>query len=970
MTRGRPAKPSKINQKVSVAVVAGVTGLGTMLCMMPASFAGTLQTNNESQNTSSKAISAALKASKLNQTQSSLDSIKLVSDSMGSLSLDTTGYQTQAKQQAVAENLSTLTQNLEGILHDTPYMSKLTAVQSALESVENTLKTPNLPTFDLKGPEKTQGKLQNLVKELQTIINDASTQYDTELKNAAIDYNNNLYAATSGLYYDALAEPDGGTNFTEYLYEVANAYNNDPNLASASNTFSTNAGAAANWVGSTSFLGKAEALQQNAENQLNNINTELKSYYNATASSATDTLVTDAKNFDTRMQNWWKDRTANNNKSGSQYGYTQTFLPLIKELITEVSSAISSGSTSNSADAKTVLKNLKALQASVEYLQSITENFDPDLASLPPDEAFSKASQQLNNMDDLQTFLMRPVAYGDLPNWVPSCVPGYGGQIVVMPSPLANPFTGTEGAKIWNTISDTLAGYDGNMPQMGTLNNIEWKWEQDYANYKYLQVMQGYAQGIASEAQTALNKAQDAANKIAAAKQLADQNTGGSASDASAAAQAKADIQSALQDVAAANSAGGEIYDAMCYADDQYANATNSNLISPSITTISGSTVSLPTTISGGHQLYSWSYVDTINSDFSQYVGQANNLLSGSDSGTGTGGLLGDAAVWQEAVVTHSVFNNAQKAYNAMKGVQQDWKNVMKSDPNLFALEPMEPINPGAGINSLHKLQSDFTTLFNDLQSVVTSMQNGNQTIQGLGLRAPYTQLATPLSVMQAELSAADGYFMPLASASDASNPIQKAIVNGNEYNFAHSIVVGLQPHVQVSNTDTSGPVVVGLNFQPDIRSLIGQGSEPGDAQKILALPFQTMPAASVPSGTANSGQSSHMTHMPSQVQVQQAKPSGSHLASTGSSTASMPSGTANSGKPSQMPQMPSGTAASSMSQMPSQGQVQVQQAKPSGSHLASTGASIEAASISAGVLLAAGIAAELLKKKRTERNK
>ncbi|MBQ1427711.1 MAG: hypothetical protein IIZ04_02500, partial [Aeriscardovia sp.] len=61
---------------------------------------------------------------------------------------------------------------------------------------------------------------------------------------------------------------------------------------------------------------------------------------------------------------------------------------------------------------------------------------------------------------------------------------------------------------------------------------------------------------------------------------------------------------------------------------------------------------------------------------------------------------------------------------------------------------------------------------------------------------------------------------------------------------------------------------------------------------------------------------------------------------------------------------------ASSMSQMPSQGQVQVQQAQPSGSNLASTGASIEAASISAGILLAAGIAAELLKKKKTDRNK
>ncbi|MBQ5780301.1 MAG: hypothetical protein IIV98_03600, partial [Aeriscardovia sp.] len=285
MTRGRHAKPSKVNQKISVAVVAGVTGLGTMLCMVPASFADTLQTNNESQNTSSEVVSAALKASKLNQTQSSLDSIKLVSDSMGSLSLDTTGYQTQAKQQAVAENLSTLTQNLEGILHDTPYMSKLTAVQSGLESVENTLKTPNLPTFDLKGPEKTQGKLQNLVKELQTIINDASTQYGTELKNAVDDYNkDNLPATETGV--------NNAIKAAQSVYATAQAANN-PDLASANNTFSTNAGAAQTTAGSTSdsstILGKAEALQQNAENQLNNINTEIKGYYNDSASPASGT---------------------------------------------------------------------------------------------------------------------------------------------------------------------------------------------------------------------------------------------------------------------------------------------------------------------------------------------------------------------------------------------------------------------------------------------------------------------------------------------------------------------------------------------------------------------------------------------------------------------------------------------------------------------------------------------------------
>lgn len=165
------------------------------------------------------------------------------------------------------------------------------------------------------------------------------------------------------------------------VYNTANTANN-PDLASANNAFSTNAPAAANTAGSTSdsstILGKAKALQQNAEKQLNNVNTEIKNYYSDSASPASGTLVTDAKNFDTWVQNWWNDRAKDNNKSGSEWGYTQTFLPLIKELITEVSGAASS----NSADAATVLKNLKIMEASVEELQSITGN--SDLASQSP----------------------------------------------------------------------------------------------------------------------------------------------------------------------------------------------------------------------------------------------------------------------------------------------------------------------------------------------------------------------------------------------------------------------------------------------------------------------------------------------------------------------------------------------------------------------------------------------------------
>ncbi|MBQ1803678.1 MAG: hypothetical protein II014_00175, partial [Bifidobacteriaceae bacterium] len=230
---------------------------------------------------------------------------------------------------------------------------------------------------------------------------------------------------------------------------------------------------------------------------------------------------------------------------------------------------------------------------------------------------------------------------------------------------------------------------------------------------------------------------------------------------------------------------------------------------------------------------------------------------------------------WQKAIVTQGVFNDAQKAYNAIQGVQQDLKNVESA------------ANPGAAINSLNKLQSDLTPLINDTQSAVTGMQNGNQTIQDLGLATPYSQ--SDISNAQTPLASA----LPLASASNASNPIQKAIVNGNDYNFAHPIVVGM------------------TNLQPDIRHLIGQGDEPGMAQKILALPFQATPADSM-SPAVNPGEAPQMSN-------------------------------------------PSGGV-----------QVHVQQARPSGSGLASTGSSIEAASIGASILLAAGIAAELLKKKRS----
>ena len=867
MTRGRHAKPSKVNQKLSVGVIAGVTGLGTMFSMVPASFADTLPSNNESQNTTSSAV----KLSGLQGAQISLDA---ASSALGSLALQTTGYQTQAKQQAVAENLSNLTKNLEGILHDTPYMSKLTEVQSGLDSVENTLKTPNLANSDLEGQPKTQGQLQNLVKQLQTIINDASTQYGTELKNAVDDYNkDNLPATETGV--------NNAIKAAQSVYATAQAANN-PDLASANNTFSTNAGAAQTTAGSTSdsstILGKAEALQQNAENQLNNINTEIKGYYNDSASPASGTLVTDATNFDNWAHNWWSTYK----KDNSNWTGYQTLLSDLSNCIDAIHNGNLNGSTitgTSSSGAQAVLQNLEVVREAVETMQTLTK--DSDLASKTADQAYQLAYKYALGPSE-EPGITRP--WGDdlkvLVDFVNDLTPLFASSSGTAPSPMTgpystyeawpsdNPFGGAGATTLWTDLSN-IKGLAFGLPEWGNDSNlkpIQKAWEQDYSNYKYLQAVQPYAESIESEAQTALAKAQDAASKIAAAKQLADQNTGDSASDAAAAAQAKADIQAALQDVAAANSAGEAIKAAMSSAAAQHASATSST---PTVT-INGQTVTLPEA-TNEDPLYSSADMDTINSDFGNYVNQANNLLSGSDSGTGTGGLLGDATAWQKAIVTQGVFNDAQKAYNAIQGVQQDLKNVEAAP------------NPGAAIDSLNKLQSDLTPLINDTQSAVTGMQNGNQTIQGLGLAAPYSQ--SDISDAQTPLTSA----LPLASASNDSNPIQKAIVNGNDYNFAHPIVVGL------------------TNLEPTIHALIGQGSEPGTAQKILALPFQVLSAM--------------------------------------------------------------GSSQGAMTGMPSGGAVHVQSAKPA-DDLASTGSDAVAAAIGAATLLAAGVAAELLKKKGLKREK
>ena len=874
MTRGRHAKPSKVNQKLGVAAIAGVTGLGTMLSMVPASFADTLPSNNESQNTASEAVSSAVKLTGLQGAQSALDA---TSSALGSLALDASGYQTQPKQQAVAENLSSLTKNLEGILHDTPYMAKLQSVQSGLDGVENTLKTPNLPNSDLEGPTKTQGQLQNLVKQLQSIIDDASAQYGTELKNAVDDYNKtNLPATETGV--------DNAVKAATSVYNTARAANN-PDLASANSTFSTNAGSAVTAAGSASdastLLGKAAAAKQDAQTQLQDVQNKLNGLYNSSSSPATGTLVTDAQNFDNWAHSWIASA---NTKSGGYNDFKDTLTSALNDI--ETGEANHTLTITNQADASTVVTNLKAWIATVDTIQTTMANCDT--ASMHPDEAFSTAMRDGMSLEStfrtLQKFLNESAGMpGGGAGTIPEAVGGEYGGTSLEAWPTESPFSGTGATALNNVLfgnNSTLSSYMGNLPSMRTYNDVESakynQWLQDYANYKYLQSVEPYAQDIYNDASSAFSDASAAAAKIAAAKELAEQHTGDAASDSAAAAQAKQDVQDALQDVAQVSQLGGKMTTAMNNALDLHNSATNSSG-TPSVI-INGITVDLPT-VTNKSPLYSQSDISGVQSALTSAVGQANTLLSGSDSGTGTSGLLGDAGAWQKAIVTQGVYDNAQRAYDGIQKVQQDLANIKSA------------ANPGAAIDSLNQLQSDLTPLINATQSAVNGMKSGNQTIQGLGQQAPYTQ--SDISNADTPLSSA----LPLSSASNADNPIQKAIGNGNVYNFAHPIVVGLD------------------SLQPTIHTLIGDGAEPGLAQKILALPFQVISAPSAPS-------------------------------------AAVPSGGASPTRPTTVG-----------------GPAQVQSAKPA-SDLATTGSDAAAAAIGAAVLLAAGVAAELLKKKGLKKEK
>ncbi|MBR4399954.1 MAG: hypothetical protein IKT06_03400, partial [Aeriscardovia sp.] len=92
MTKKRHAKPSRANQKIGAAVIAGAAGLGTMFSMVPASFADALPSNHETQNSSSRVSSYAQKLSGLYGAKAVLQA---ADSSLGSLALDATGYQTQ-----------------------------------------------------------------------------------------------------------------------------------------------------------------------------------------------------------------------------------------------------------------------------------------------------------------------------------------------------------------------------------------------------------------------------------------------------------------------------------------------------------------------------------------------------------------------------------------------------------------------------------------------------------------------------------------------------------------------------------------------------------------------------------------------------------------------------------------------------------------------------------------------------------
>ncbi|MBO7717769.1 MAG: hypothetical protein J6S17_03060, partial [Aeriscardovia sp.] len=695
MLRKCPAKAGKANRKLSIAVIAGVTGLGTMFSIMPASFADTLPSNNGSQSVISKDIGTEMKISGLQRTQTTLISIAKMSSNTSSAA-DATGYQTQAKQEDLAKSLSTLLSSLGDVLHATPYSSKLSAIQSSLEGIENTLKFPNLTNSDLEGATKTQGQLQDLVKQLQAIINEACAQYGAEIKNAIGDYNaSNLLSVETGT--------SDAVKAGQSVYGTANMANN-PNLSSANSTFSANAADASASAGtassSSSLVGSAEVMEQNANAQLDNIRGESNALYDGSASPATGVLTTDAQNFDSWAQSWISTR---NVSSDSQTGYGP-YLTALNNAISEIEAGEKDGSLTvqNKTDADTVLTNLKIMQSAVTTLQSEAES---DLASKTPEEAYSLAQQYglgaNPTMHQLQTFIkdMLPItgsdsSKGGKSETVPEAVSTYGGTSYGA-WPKDNPFGGSDAKTLWGNLSKLQADA-AKMPTWGSGPSGNWtsSWGQNVSNYEYLQAVQPYAETITFDSTQVLSAAQDAAAKIQAAKKLADQNTGDAADDAAAAKQAQQDIQSALTDVDNAATYGSSLVQAADGAYSQYSSATassNPTVTIPYLPAPGGKsatkTVSLPTQTDES-PLYAQSALKQMGSNYTDAINQAYQSLSGSTLGNGAGGLLGDATAWQKAIVTQGVLDNAQNAYNDIQKVQQDLKNVKSA------------ADPGAAIDS------------------------------------------------------------------------------------------------------------------------------------------------------------------------------------------------------------------------------------------------------------------------------
>lgn len=102
--------------------------------------------------------------------------------------------------------------------------------------------------------------MQSLVGQLQGIINDASSQYEAQLKNAADDFKNSELPAIEAAVSKAVLA-------SQSVYGMANSANN-PTLSSALATFSSDAKSALDAAGSSSnsssLIGEAELIEQNA----------------------------------------------------------------------------------------------------------------------------------------------------------------------------------------------------------------------------------------------------------------------------------------------------------------------------------------------------------------------------------------------------------------------------------------------------------------------------------------------------------------------------------------------------------------------------------------------------------------------------------------------------------------------------------------------------------------------------------